>query len=211
MPWMRARALLTIGLVLGSGVGGVLAACGSFDVGASGGSDASVDDGAIDAPVDGAEDRDAGADAANDCPPPPSGCDGGVLVSCPQLEDRCFFYCPQRVPSETAQATCAEWGGACLAGLTTPEHVRCLTAVASDGGQHIHIDFFQEADAPTPDAGWAPKCAQTVASFEWNGQDPDDDDNLENGEQQCAILLTNGRVGDSECGTIRAFVCERSR
>ena len=99
MLWpMRARTLLAATLVVGTGAGLGLAACGSFgaaDQGSSSSSsDASFDDVSIDTQLDGAGEHDAGRDAADGCPPPSPACEGGETISCRGLDDRCFFYCP---------------------------------------------------------------------------------------------------------------------
>src|SRR5690606_29361167 len=111
--------------VVSGGAALSLAACGSFgvsnDQAISG--DASVDTQMIDV----VEEHDAGGDADAGCSSF-AACDGGEALVCPGLEDRCFFFCPERLTAEEAASRCREWNNGCFAGMTSPAHLECLKA-----------------------------------------------------------------------------------
>src|SRR5262245_43133869 len=158
LVFAAASAAALIGLVL-------LDACGSFE-GDSGGA-------APDAAVEGsAPDSSTGGDAgASSCPSLAPFCPGAVEIKCAGLDDRCFYFCPQAKDHQTAALTCTAWGG-CLASVAGAANILCLQDLTKQKSSVIIVDLFQDAGAPTPDAGWASRCSPQPSPVPWRPNEP---------------------------------------
>jgi hypothetical protein len=160
--------------------------------------------------------RDAStADGSPDpCSSPPEFCAVPVYFECGSPE-RCYVLCPDRVSWGAASEACEGWGG-CLVDIDSASESECVGRQldATDGGVTISwVDYVQIGDASVPESGWGPACSVvTVQAVNWLSDEPDDDDNTENHEEDCATISDGvGYWLDRRCMQPFGFVCERAR
>ena len=149
-------------------------------------------------------------DAPIDAPPPracegaPVGCTTPTTYTC---GGTCYVACADSVSRPVAATACAEWGG-CLA--TIPDQA-ANDCAASRVQTQAWIGALQANTATTPADGWA-WCDGSPLTFTagWRIGEPDDIDDLESGQAQCASIDTGGGWFDDGCTFALEYVCSRS-
>ncbi len=93
--------------------------------------------------------------------------------------------------------------------LAFPNDAAELTLLTGNlGGANRWWSAFQPTDQLTLLGGWVGFDGTPVPPATWNaGQPSDGADNLENGEQQCARMTSNG-AADTECTDTYGYLCE---
>jgi hypothetical protein len=72
------------------------------------------------------------------------------------------------------------------------------------------IGLTQSNLATSPSTGWTWNGTTPLVYTNWLSGKPDDADNNENGEEQCASIRPNGGTWDDDgCGGSLDFFCER--
>lgn len=160
--------------------------------------------------------RDAStADGGSDpCGSPPELCALPVYFECGAPE-RCYVLCPDSVAWAAASEACEGWGG-CLVDIDSASENECVMRQleVTDGGVTISwVDYVQIGDASVPTSGWGPACSvATDQAVNWQTDEPDDNDNDENHEEDCASISRGiGYWLDRRCTQSFAFICERAR
>jgi hypothetical protein len=172
--------------------------CGriGFDLG---GRDSTLVDGAaadVQRPGDG--DADVGAEFC----PLDLECSTGPSACYNQLTNFCVTACPaDQVNFATAEARCVAWGGH-VASVHTTDELTCLATPNNWLG-------LQQSGATTPADGWSWIDGSALDYVAWSGNQPDDRDNVENGEEQCAKIRVNGTWEDVPCTSLGGVVCRR--
>jgi hypothetical protein len=110
-----------------------------------------------------------------------------------------------------AKSRCVAWGGT-LVSIRNPAEQTCIdTQIANLISTPLFMGYEQSALATAVDEGWGWTDGSLVTAFTyWFTTEPNDDnDNLEDGEEQCATFLGGGRWNDELCSQSRGLVCAR--
>jgi hypothetical protein len=147
-------------------------------------------DGALDAPL---------------CDTPAECLDTGFVFTCPGSL-HCYSACPTYTTQMSALASCQEWSGT-LVIIDTAGEDGCLTSMV--GPLSVWIDLHQGDTATTPGDGWS-WSEGDWGYRNWGSEEPNDEDTLEDGTEQCAIVeALDGAWADAPCDSPFPFVCER--
>lgn len=117
----------------------------------------------------------------------------------------CWVRCTANVTRNSAKTACANWMGA-LGQIDDPTEETCVAmhvAVAS------WIGLVQSDAATTPGMGWTWNDATPVVYTHWSPGKPDDADNNESRDEQCADIRPDGTWDDDGCNQALDFFCER--
>jgi hypothetical protein len=175
---------------------GMLASCGRIDfdpthAGArddAGRSDAGPSDAGIDSPPL--------ACMATNLP-----CTSGAFVM--PCGSTCFAVCLDTGPQATAAAKCAAWPGT-LARIDSTADQGCANNIANDAW----IALEQDPAATTPIDGWKWTVGGPMTYTNWGPSDPDDQDDVEDGTEQCAISSVGTWI-DEPCNAMKITLCSR--
>jgi hypothetical protein len=173
--------------------------CGRVGFELDGGDSSTLADGAAaDVPQPG----DASADVGAELCPLNLECSTGPSACYNQLTSFCVTACPaDQVTFATAETRCVAWGGH-VASVHAMDDLTCLATPSSWLG-------LQQTGTATPADGWTWLDGSTLDYVAWSGNQPDDRDNVENGEEQCARVRVNGTWEDAPCTSLGAVVCRR--
>jgi hypothetical protein len=168
---------------------------------------------AIDASV--IERSDALIDAPIDAPAPPldaahlacstAGLACGGTATMFTCGGDCWVLCTGHAPRDTAAAACAGWMGA-LGEIDDATEQSCVAARLN---AVAWVGLTQSATATTPETGWTWNGTVQLVFTHWQSGVPDDRDNNENGDEQCAKIQTDGTWDDVTCSSSINFLCER--
>lgn len=109
-----------------------------------------------------------------------------------------------------AKADCIAMGGR----FTVPTNSTSNAAVLSIIGTDLtYIGLKQASAQATPSTGWQTPEGFAASYFNWSSGEPNDTDNsvndyVENDDQDCARMSTNGYWDDVECTQVSPYVCE---
>jgi hypothetical protein len=154
-------------------------------------------------------------DAAIDAPPPIDAmrpacstaglaCGGGTatMFAC---GGNCWVRCTANVTRNSAKTACTNWTGA-LGEIDDATEQGCVA-------MHITapswIGLIQSDTATTPAMGWTWNGATQVVYTNWSPGKPDDADNNESRDEQCADIRIDGTWDDDGCNQPLDFFCER--
>jgi hypothetical protein len=171
----------------------VLASCGRINFDPIRSDDAAHDD---------ARAADAGIDA------PPLACTaanlhcpaGAFVMACGST---CYAVCLDTGPQSFGAATCAAWPGN-LARIDSTTDQNCANNIANDAW----IGLVQDPSTTTPSAGWTWTVGGAMTYVNWMTGDPDDQDGLEDGTEQCAISSIGTWI-DEPCNAVKVTLCSR--
>ena len=136
------------------------------------------------------------------CTPPAAGCTNGTAYVCGGV---CYVYCTNTVSRPAAAATCESWGG-CLSVIESQAANNC---VASEVTDQTWIGALQDNNATDTSASWRWCDGALISYRQWSTGAPDDADDSESGEEQCAAMYPTGDWFDTSCSGVRRFCCSR--
>ena len=154
-------------------------------------------------------------DALPPCPTalPPS-CGGGGLVFECAGSTSCYAMCTSGQNHANAESRCVTWGGH-LASLATPEEQSCVVAQFQAAGLKGDVWMgLRQNGGGSPTAGWSYFDGTPYTGFMmWHAGQPDDYDNVENGQEQCGDMEAGWTWdwNDESCGDSQTYVCEQPR
>jgi hypothetical protein len=117
----------------------------------------------------------------------------------------CWVLCTGHAPRDTAASACAGWMGA-LGEIDDASEQSCVEAQLN---AVAWVGLVQSPTATTPEAGWTWNGTVSLGFTHWQSGAPDDRDNNENGDEQCAKIQTDGTWDDVTCSSSINFLCER--
>lgn len=154
---------------------------------------------------DGGTDSTGAIDAGIDAPPLACTTDG---LSCPAplattCGATCYATCIATVTWAEAQDICLAWGGN-LARPDVATEIPCLAGDINDAW----IGLVQDAAATSPSASWRWTHGGPIGFTAWATAQPDDLDDLEDGEEQCGLFSASTWVDDT-CTAMKNVACSR--
>lgn len=169
---------------------------------------------AVDAPLQpDAADIDAAVDAPIDAPPDALvlpctatglACGGATLTF--MCGGRCWVRCNGDASWFTASQACTGWMGA-LGQINDAPEQSCVEMRVSDS-TWIGLRQSETATAPALDWYWNTP-ANPVGYMHWQPGTPDDRDDRETRDEQCAKIQGDGTWDDVACSATTPFLCER--
>jgi hypothetical protein len=115
----------------------------------------------------------------------------------------CFAACLDTGPQPAGAAQCAAWPGA-LARIDSTANQNCANNIANDAW----IGLVQDPQATTPLDGWRWTVGGAMTYVNWGPSDPDDQDDIEDGTEQCAISSVGTWI-DEPCNAAKITLCSR--
>jgi hypothetical protein len=149
----------------------------------------------IDAAADGS------VDAAFVCSDTGLACPNAVSTAAITCNNACWVKCQSSTAFtdvDVLEQNCAAWGGK-LAPLRDANDQSCVDAKLFKA-QASYIGFRQAANQALPALGWSWNSDNKTPTFiHWSIGQPDDGAGVENGDEQCAFMTTNGDWQDVKC------------
>ena len=115
------------------------------------------------------------------------------------------MLCPSLASRPAAAATCEDWGG-CLALI---ESLPANNCAAKEVSLPAWIGSLQDNNSLATTSSWH-WCNDAFIVFNrWGQGAPDDNDQFESGQDQCAVITQAGDWYDEPCSGVRPFTCSR--
>jgi len=130
---------------------------------------------------------------------------GGGTATMFMCGGNCWVRCTANVTRNTAKTACTNWMGA-LGQIDDATEQSCVTAHVTASSW---IGLLQNDMATTPGMGWTWNATTPLVFTNWSAGKPDDADNNENREEQCADIRMGGTWDDDFCSSPLDFFCER--
>jgi hypothetical protein len=176
----------------------VLAASCAFDPKSSPGTSGD----AAPLPIDAAPD--AAAPDARICPAAPAGCEAFTCAG----STSCYYRCAAR-SWEDARDRCAGDAIGCLVTIDNAAEDQCVFANTAPAFPDLVWVGYRQSGGGGVAANWGWECGTSpYVAPNWGQFEPNDSDNAEDGDEDCASIGQNNAWIDIDCGDSKRYVCE---
>jgi hypothetical protein len=129
-------------------------------------------------------------------------CTGSVQLNA--CNGKCFVTCSDLVTADDALSRCRQEPGRQSATIRDMADESCLVSITT---AETWMGLRQNSSALAPGFNWSWVDGTPTSYLNWGGLQPDDADSVENQQEQCATMTTNGTLFDRSCTVLHTIAC----